>query len=128
MSIRLSRCPSRSFAACSVQPEFKETKFCDLRSDGMPQDAMGKPLAILNSSNARPGVSLTTDSTSLRRERLGFARKAWMITSRKPRSVWKVDSYASWHASGKSGLSRCRSSSWANFCRASVFKPAMPYL
>jgi hypothetical protein len=106
----------------------RRTKCRDSKSESTPQDVMGKPLAILNNSKARPGVSLTADSTSLRRDRLGLARKAWMITSRRPRSVWKVDSYASWHASGKSGLSRCKSSSWTNFCRASVFKPAMPYL
>jgi hypothetical protein len=57
-----------------------------------PHEAMGKPLAILKSSNASPGVSLTADSTSGRSDSPGFARNAWMITSRRPRSEWKVDS------------------------------------
>jgi hypothetical protein len=91
-------------------------------------DETGRPLAILKSSKARPGVSRSTISTSGRSERLGLARKVWMITSRRPRSVWKVVSYASWHASGNSALPRCRSSSSTNFLRASAFRPAMPYL
>jgi hypothetical protein len=93
-----------------------------------PHDETGRPLAILNSSKARPGVSRTIISTSGRRDKLGLARKVWMITSRSPRSVWKVVSYASWHASGNSVLLRCRSISSTNFLRASAFSPTMPYL
>jgi hypothetical protein len=51
-----------------------------------------------------------------------------MIMSRRPRSVWKVDSYASWQASENSGLSRCRETCDENLLRASVFRPAIPYL
>ena len=66
----------------------------------------GKPLAILKSSKANPGVSLTAISTSFRRERSGWERNVCMMTSRSPRSESIVDSYASWHASGSSSLAR----------------------
>jgi hypothetical protein len=39
-------------------------------------EAMGRPLAILKSSNASPGVSLTANSTSMRKDSPGFARNA----------------------------------------------------
>lgn len=47
---------------------FEEFKACF-------QLVMGSPLAILNNSNANPGVSLTTSSTSFLSESPGFARK-----------------------------------------------------
>lgn len=88
----------------------------------------GRPLAILNSSKDRPGVSFTAASTSLRKDSSGWERKAWMMTSRRPRSVSTVDSYASWHASGNSWLLRWASIWCSNFFLASDFKPLMPYL
>lgn len=91
-------------------------------------EATGRPLAIRKSSKASPGVSRSAISTSGRSDSAGLARKAWMITSRRPRSEWKVLSYASWHASGNSGLLRCRSTWLANLLRERAFRPAMPYL
>jgi hypothetical protein len=66
--------------------------YCESKSEYKPHVSMGMPLAILYSSKARPGVSLTAISTSFREDSPGFERNAWMIMSRNPRSVWKVDS------------------------------------